>query len=292
MAVSWSVPAHIDLAYCHLFSALAAARLASDSRHPEAVESLARHHAMFSRWADLNPTTFRCKLLLIEAEIARLRGDLMAALGCYERSVLDAQAAGFVHEEALAYELAGTFCLQQGLPRSAESHIRASHACYRRWGAEAKARRLEADHPHLFEASPAGTGTTPDPRQVELTLAAVMKAAQTISQEIVLDRVVETLMTEMIIHTGARTGLLLLMREGEPVVAARGRVIRSDVEVVLDSSALTAETIPVPVLNTVMRTKRPLVLADAEASRNWSDWPNDRRMRSVICQPLVKRTTM
>ncbi|WP_342236170.1 trifunctional serine/threonine-protein kinase/ATP-binding protein/sensor histidine kinase [Inquilinus sp. OTU3971] len=290
MAVSWSAPAHIDLAYCHLFSALAAARVACDGRHPEAVENLARHHAMFSRWADLNPTTFRCKLLLIEAEIARMKGDLRTALGCYERSALGAQAAGFVHEEALAYELAGAFCLQQGLSRSAESHIRASHACYRRWGAEAKARRLEADHPQLFKAPSEGTGATPDAGQVELNLAVIMKAAQAVSQEILLDRVVETLMTDMIIHTGAQTGLLLLMREGELVVAARARVIRSDVEVELDSSTPTAEEIPGPVLNTVVRTKRALVLADAdaEASRVRSEWPNDRRIRSVICQPLVK----
>ncbi len=105
MAVSWSAPAHIDLAYCHLFSALTAARRASD--HPKAMERLVQHHAIFARWAELNPTTFRCKLLLIEAEIARLKGDPMAALDGYERSAVEARSAGFLHEEALACELAG-----------------------------------------------------------------------------------------------------------------------------------------------------------------------------------------
>ncbi|MGK9233959.1 AAA family ATPase [Inquilinus limosus] len=287
MALSWSAPAHIDLAYCHLFSALTAARRASGIA--EAGERLARHHAMVSRWAELNPTTFRCKLLLIEAEIARLRGDPMAALDGYERSAREARAAGFVHKEALASELAGRFCLQRGLTRSAEGHVRAAHACYRRWGADAKARRLEDDHPELFEA-PTAPDAAADLGQVELNLAVVMKAAQAVSQEIVLDRVVEALMTDMIVHTGARTGLLLLMRDGEPFIEASGRVVRSEIEVELASAPPTAEAIPLPILNTVVRTKKALAFADAdaEAARHQAGWPSGRRIRSVACQPLIK----
>ncbi len=92
--------------------------------------------------------------------------------------------------------------------------------------------------------------------QVELNLAVVMKAAQAVSQEILLDRVVEVLMTDMIVHTGAQYGLLLLMRDGEPFIEASGRVIQSDIEVELASAVPTAEAIPIPILNTVVRTKK------------------------------------
>jgi hypothetical protein len=59
MEFSWSVPAHIDLAYGHLFTALALSKLAVNSDDPEDVLLRLDHHrSFFLQWTDLNPSVF------------------------------------------------------------------------------------------------------------------------------------------------------------------------------------------------------------------------------------------
>jgi len=302
MALSWSAPAHIDVAYSNLFAALALARRASADKTPDAaIDRLGVHRARFARWSDLNPATFHNKLLLIDAEMARLRGEHLAALNGYEQAARAAEAAGFVHEQALAHELACAFCATLGLTTSAQGHFRAARACYRRWGAHGKARQLEAAHAELSDDTPAFSPAPPDfgqappdLGQAELNLAVVMKAAQALSEEILLDRVVETLMTDMVVHAGAQYGLLILMRDEEPVIEATARVTRRDVVVHIAQALPTPQAIPLSVLNTVIRTKKSARFADAfvEAPHLRQGGPLDRPVRSLICLPLIKRGTL
>jgi hypothetical protein len=66
---------------------------------------------------------------------------------CYEQSVGAAAAAGFMHDQALAHELAGGMCAEYGLATSAREHLRAAQTAYKRWGAERKAASLRERHP-------------------------------------------------------------------------------------------------------------------------------------------------
>ncbi|HBD34661.1 MAG TPA: hypothetical protein DC084_13840, partial [Cupriavidus sp.] len=98
-ALAWSAPAHISVADCRLYLALALAHAApADVDGVDSVDSvegldragvlaaLAGHRDRFARWTALNPLTFRNKLLLIDAEMLRLQGDAMRALASYEQS--------------------------------------------------------------------------------------------------------------------------------------------------------------------------------------------------------------
>jgi C4-dicarboxylate-specific signal transduction histidine kinase len=138
----WSAPAHINTADCHLYLALAHATTAAVAPHP-ALAALQQARDRFAHWAALNPVTFQSKLLLIDAELARLRADPIKALAGYERSATAAAAAGFTHEQALAHELAAQLCLAHGLETArlyrqvidestrrliAEVHLRAARA--------------------------------------------------------------------------------------------------------------------------------------------------------------------
>ncbi|QDF98061.1 histidine kinase [Azoarcus sp. DD4] len=285
-ALTWSAPAHINVADCHLFLALATAHA---DPVPTGAAALAEHHERFVRWAVLNPATFQSKRLLVEAECARLRGDALQALVCYEQSAHAAAAAGFVHEQALAHELAGLLCEAQGLHTAGRQHLSQAHAGYRRWGADHKAARLAAALPHL--ALDAGEGAAAAVAvQGRPDWALGIRAAQAMSGELVMDRLVETLMTDIVVHAGAQYGLLLLMRDCKPVIEASGRVVGGRVVVTLGAVAPTDEALPLAVLNSVLRTREPLVLADAAV-----DAPSIRqrtaggaRLRSVLCLPLLR----
>lgn len=289
----WSAPAHINVADCRLYLAIALAHADTDAAPDSVVAQVSAHRDCFARWAALNPLTFQGKLALVDAELARLRGDSMQALAGYEQAAAAATAAGFVHESALAHELAGLLCDARGLPTAAAQHWRLARAGYRRWGADYKAMLLEARHPQLDTAGPDHVGDDAagaDGKRSAARLELGMKAARAMSSEIVMDRLIETLMTHVVVHAGAQYGLLLLMRGEQPVIEASARVAGGKVVVTLGSAVPSEQALPLAVLNSVLRTRQTLALDDAMV-----DAPSIRTkgaiaggLRSVLCLPLLR----
>ncbi|SOY70603.1 trifunctional serine/threonine-protein kinase/ATP-binding protein/sensor histidine kinase [Cupriavidus taiwanensis] len=284
----WSAPAHINVADCRLYLALALAHAANGAAPDSMLAEVAAHRDCFARWAALNPLTFRGKLALVDAELARLRGDPLQALAGYEQAAAAAAAAGFVHEAALAHELAGMLCEARGLPTAAAQHRRLASAGYRRWGADHKAMLLEARHPHRDVAGHDHGGADGERRAPRWELG--MKAARAMSSEIVMDRLIETLMTHVVVHAGAQYGLLLLMRGEQPMIEASARVLDGKVAVTLGSAVPSEQALPLAVLNSVLRTRQTLALDDAMV-----DAPSIRTKgaiaggpRSVLCLPLLR----
>ena len=162
-------------------------------------EELRRHR----RWADNCPTNFENRYALLAAEVARIDGQDLEAMRLYEQAIRSARENGFVQNEALANELAGRFYLDRGLEKNGYAHLRDAHACYALWGADGKVRHLERLYPRL--AVPEGhrpTATIGSPVQ-QLDVTAVVKASQAVSSEIVLPKLIETLMTIALAATQA-----------------------------------------------------------------------------------------
>jgi predicted ATPase/signal transduction histidine kinase len=292
----WAAISHINTADCHLYLALATAHAPDATGQARTViDALAVHRDKFARWTELNCFTFQSKLLLVEAEIARLRGDPLQALRHYEASANAAGVAGFVHEQALAHEYAGALCLAIGLHTPAREHLRLARACYRRWGADYKVALFDNEHPFLADSRARESAViVPGGSQVALDWESGVKAAQALTQEIVLERLIETLMSNMLVHAGAQYGVLVVMRAGAPVIEASGRVVGGKVTVTLGPAAATADAIPLPVLNSVLRTRETLVLADAmvDAPSIRASGASGRPLRSVLCLPLIRGGTL
>ncbi len=65
-------------------------------------------------WAENCPENFENRAALVGAEIARIEGRELDAEHLYEQAIRSARANGFVHNEALAYELAARFYAARG----------------------------------------------------------------------------------------------------------------------------------------------------------------------------------
>ena len=72
----------------------------------------------------------------------------------------------------------------------------------------------------------------------------MMKASQAIAGEIVLERLIETLMVIAVEHAGAERGLLILLRGDEPQIEAEATTDRGRVEVALRQGAVTPSELP------------------------------------------------
>lgn len=290
--LAWSTPAHIILADFRLYQSLTLIYAHPPSGDDASLRAALKDHLdQFSIWAALNPGTFQNKLALLEAELERIAGRHVAAMKHYEASINAAAAAGFVHEQALAHELAGRHAAELELSGVARHHLRIAYACYRRWGAMAKAAQLEKHYAFLAIDDVTAPRFLPAYGKDDLDFMVAMRTAQSLSEEIILERLIQNLMKNMIVHAGARSGLLLLVRHGKLQVEATGRVVESEVFVDIRSGPPTDQHIPTSILNTVAHTKKPLVFDDAqqEGEGAHADSLGIHPTRSVFCLPLLKQ---
>ena len=199
---------------------VAAARCAFGSAEsdPGAVERLRGMAEKMRVHATVNPHNFECRALLLEAEDARVRGEAWAAVQAYERAAERAAEEGFVQIEALTQERAAYFWREQGRAPYAELHRRRALEAYRRWGANRKVAALENDseEPTPVEqpsSTHATIGQTTIRSASDVDLASMLKASQAISSEVVLDRLLERLLSVLVENAGAGRGLLLLCED-------------------------------------------------------------------------------
>jgi PAS domain S-box-containing protein len=294
----WTSPTQFELAEYHFYGAIARAAACDRSaakERPLHGKALAAHHRLLEIWAKNCPTTFVSRAALVGAEIARLNGQPLDAERLYEEAILSARANGFVQNEGLANELAANFYATRGFETISEAYLRKARYSYLRWGADAKVQQLEQLHPHLrdnpFPASPITTiGASVD----QLDAGAVIKASQAVSGEIVLDRLIETLMTIALEHAGAQRGLLILLQRDAPRIEAEAKTDQKTVEVTVRQGAVTSAEMPESLLHTVIRTRQSVILDDASAKEPFSAdrYVREKRARSVLCMPLVKQTKL
>src|SRR5271168_500244 len=258
-------------------------------------ELLTAHREQLREWANNYPPTFGDKYALVSAEIARLEGRDADAMRLYEEAIQSARENGFVQNEGLAHELAARFYAARGAETIAHACLKNARHCYLRWGAFGKVRQLEELHPHLRAApvlaSPIATIGTPVD---QLDVGTVLKAAQAVSSEIVLDKLIETLLRIAVEHAGADRGLLILFQDDEPQTAAEATTGRGQVDVMLRRTSVSPAEHPESVLQYVSRTLESVLLDDALAQNPFSadQYIRDKRAKSVLCLPLVKQTKL
>ena len=295
----WTSPAVFELAEYEFYAALALAALsdvAPAAERAQHLEALAAHHRQIQEWADNCPENFENRAALVGAEMGRIEGRELDAERLYEQAIRSARANGFVHNEALAHELAARFYLARGFEDFAHVYLRKARDGYLRWGADGKARQLGLLYPHLREeergSSP--TGFTGDPVEHLLDLQTVIKVSQAVSGEMILEKLIDTLMRTALEQAGAERGLLILPRGAEQRIAAAATTVPGAVAVEMRDEAVAAATLPASVLHYVLRTRENVVLDEAASRSEFAADPYIRghQTRSVLCLPLLNQAKL
>jgi predicted ATPase/transcriptional regulator with GAF, ATPase, and Fis domain len=294
----WRAAANFEAAEFQLYGALAhaaACEAASGDERRQHVEALVAHHKQIAVWAEHNPVTFENRAAIVGAEIARLEGRVLDAQDLYEKAVRSAHTHGFVQNEAIANERAGGFYAARGFETIATAYLRNARHCYLRWGADAKVRQLDELYPQIRAGRPISDATATIETRVEhLDLATVIKVSEAVSGEIVLEKLIDTLMRAAIEHAGAERGLLILPRGADYRVEAEATIGSDDVNVVLRQAIVTAADLPSSVFQYVVRTKESVLLHDACGQNIFAtdEYIREHHPRSLLCLPLVKQTRL
>jgi predicted ATPase/GAF domain-containing protein len=258
--------------------------------------------AKLRRWARQSPINYRHKYDLVNAERHRILGQDTAAADLFDSVIRMARENRFLHDEALANEMAARWYLEKGRISIARAYMTEARYAYLRWGAAAKVRDLDENYPELLASSggPAQTTllaglsdvttTTSDAAEM-LDLVSVLKSTQAMSSEIVLSNLLEKLLNITMENAGAQRGFLVLESDGQLLLEAEMSVDQQNVTVrqsaPLDSSTALSRSI----VNYVARTRVAVVLDDAANEGRFTNSPYvlKTRPKSVLCMPLTTK---
>jgi signal transduction histidine kinase len=296
-ALLWASPAHVQLLDYFYYNALTVAAVYENASVDEQTrwrDLLNAHREQLREWADNYPPTFSDKHALVLAEIARLEARELDAERLYEQAIQSARDNGFVQNEGLAHELAARFYAARGFEKIAHAYLQDARHCYLRWGALGKVRQLDQRYPRVGEQSAPSAPTAMIGTSVELDIGAVVAASQAVSGEIVLGRLIETLMTLALEHAGAERGLLILLRGDALQIEAEATTGRDKITVRLLETPPAPAQVSDSVLQYVMRMRESVILDDASAQNPFSadEYIRQKHPRSLLCLPLVKQAKL
>jgi PAS domain S-box-containing protein len=188
--------------------------------------------------------------------------------------------------------LAARFYAARGFDTIAQAYLRKARYCYLCWGATGKVRQLDELYPLIREEErqPSLTSTIGTPVE-QLDLATVVKVSQAVSSEIVLEKLINTLMRTAIEHAGAERGLLILQQGAEHRIEAEASTSDETIVVRMVGTSVSENAVPESIVQYVVRTRESVILGDASSQNPFStdSYIRQRHARSVLCLPLINQ---
>ncbi|MEL7038860.1 MAG: AAA family ATPase [Cyanobacteria bacterium J06592_8] len=258
-------------------------------------------------WADNCPENYLHKYLLVTAEISRICGQELDAIDLYDQAIESAQENEFINNQAVANELAGKFWLTRGNQKIAKVYMKEAYHNYQVWGAQRKVDDLAEKYPHLLsemlqkkveiQEINSTTFSSSSSKADILDLTTVIKAYQSISCEINLEKLLKNLMKILIENAGAQKGFLILNNQRNWVIEAQG-TLESEQATILQSIPIESvhpETLipilPTTIINYVIRTQENVILKEATQEGQFINDPyiQTTQSQSILCTPLINQ---
>ncbi|MEK3889962.1 ATP-binding sensor histidine kinase [Bacillus sp. FSL K6-3431] len=248
---------------------------------------LKMHLSLWRKWALQSPDNYLHKYLLIKAEVAKIKKRISKAAIYYDQSIAQAQKNGYIQDTAIANECAGLFYLNRGLPYFAKVYILTAYSAYESWGASRKALQLRKEFDELLTDSGKSLMIPNSKEQfyIDIDEATMLKAAQAISGEIVLEKLISRLLNIVLENGGAQKGVLFLKIDDQLKPVAQGNID----EIVMHIADKDVVEYPENILQYVEKSLEPVVLTDgADTGIFMNDhYMKVHRPKSVLCFPIL-----
>lgn len=244
-------------------------------------------------WSDHAPDNFHHKWLLVSAELARIDDRPFEAMELFDLSIAAAREQGFVHNQAIANECAARFWLGRNKGHLAQVYLRQAHYAYGLWGAAPKVRRLEEEHRDWLRPWSAEEQGSAGGSQSfrELDIDTLVSSAESLSETVKLEPLLEKLMRLALAHAGADTGMLLLPDGASWLIQAQGDLHGITV---LQAVPATSSRVPLSLVLYTARTMVPLVVSHAAGQPAHAHDPylSAHQPKSACSLPLLSRGTL
>jgi transcriptional regulator with GAF, ATPase, and Fis domain len=248
--------------------------------------------------AQICPINYQHKWNLIQALQLRMKREHIQAMEYFDRAIEGARQNRYVHEEALANELAAEFYLDLGRERIAAIYIQQAASAYGRWGAWGKVNQLHQWYGrYLSQGIKSGSpSVVPSSKSLEasseeLDIASIERAAAALTQELDLPILLENLMKVLLQNAGAQRGFLLRDESGQIIIEASGSTEQDGVQVLQKIPIEQCEHLSRSIIRYVSRSHETIVTGDATQDQRFSGTPYVTREhpKSILCTPVLHR---
>ena len=262
-----------------------------DREKAEILTQVHEHQDTLEKLARSAPPNYLHKYHLVEAERMRvLDGEPDTIMHHYDQAIALARESEFIHEEALANELAARYLLNQGQNVAASSYLRSSMEQYEVWGAKRKVAHLKSRYPGLIVDDRAEAASP----SANLDLATMLKASEAISGTLELEPLLEILLGILMENAGAQTAALILETEGQSLIAARGSAEQVECFLPLSLPVEKAQSLSLSIISWVKQTREHLVLDNAAREERFAgdDYIKRERPKSILCAPITHQSAL
>ncbi|MGE6260030.1 AAA family ATPase [Heyndrickxia sporothermodurans] len=234
-----------------------------------------------------SPDNYKHKYLLVQAEAASLdkRTDNIAFL--YDQAIGLAEENGYLQDTGIANECASNYYRSQESWKLAEYYITQAYLSYSKWGAKTKADQLLEQYPKLIKET---KNYHPKEKLEYLDIQSITAASQALSKEIILSQLLKKLMSIVLKNAGAGKGLLLLQKENQLSVVAKGSFYDEQEEIeVLPSNVGNQQSFSEMIVNYVVSSQEAVVEDDAGKEGLFTKDPYiiKNLPKSILCLPIV-----
>lgn len=274
----------------------------------KARKKLSHYHKEIKRWAEANPVNHQHQYYLFSAELARCYNETVRAMQFYDKAIEAAKVNEFLHEEAIACELAAKFHLNENRKVVASSYMSAAYKAYSRWGAGFKLKLLKEKYAELLatemipEKVPASETETLSIKGSLYTFEGplytleskkedfdiVTYDAQTISEETALEKIIEKSMSLLMNYAEVNRIFLILIDQEKLVIQARAEEGKLEMlpGIPLDQKM---DQLCIPIIQYVRRTEKELVLNNVSKEGFFINDPYiiKNQIQSVLCLPII-----
>ncbi|KIL73775.1 ATP-binding sensor histidine kinase [Bacillus badius] len=251
--------------------------------------TLQKHARKLKKWADLSPSNYRHKYLLLKAEMQRLTSKRShhETIALYTDSIHYAEQNGFTQDAAIAYECAGNYFAGAGLSVLADPFLKNASEAFKKWGAAAKAQQMAEACEELSEENSAASL----PQHSSFDAHAALEVTQSISKEIVLEKLSAKLMQIAMEYGGADRGMLLYRQEDEFILSEYKSLDESQGNWNKQQPITGTGILSDKIVQFAYVSKEPVVLDHAAALGMFTDDPYVLRQKtkSLLCLPILNK---
>ena len=256
------------------------------------------------KWSSGAPMNFLHQYYLIKAECYKVRGIKEKARTYYDEAISLAKKNDHLSEEALAYELAGKFFQESQLDHVAAFYLEMATKLYALWGAKAKVLDIEkryiaktkyplhTDVAAALHSTMISTATSKLGTMDSFNLSSIIKASNTMSEEVKLNSLLDKMIHIVIQNAGAEKCALVLHKSGtwfiRATAAIKDRKGALLTPIPLDDKPASSTLVPTSIIHYVIRTQQELLFSSSRSERRFSNDPyiQQNHPKSVLCLPI------
>jgi len=328
-------PNWIEWHIYYLFYSLSlSATLQSPTDKPENWKQLLKNYKKLQRWAKASPINYDHYEKIVRAEIARINKD-EKAIPIYEEAIAAAKKSECTQDIAIAYELLGKYYQAKGMQEMTAIFLHKALQYFTQWGADAKCLDFKNTYAEYLTletlslspfsikdmsfftttaqtrttlstttgstASQSGTGSLTRktdsrvPEGGDFDINALIDASQVLSKEIVLEKLMESLMHVVIVNAGADKVFLILFENKKAFVYSqiflnqKYSPLLSPIPIEQKNDELSTA-----IVKYVTRTNAELLLNNAteEGNFRYDPYVLNKKPKSILCLPLIQKGSL